>query len=90
MPMEVQGVYFYTIKTNNESVTNKMILLDGGIGKGLSEIRYGNKIQNKAVNKSASVQAAITISKFAYVSKTINALINGGEYFDTRLNTSAY
>ena len=81
------GVYFYTIKTDNESITNKMILLDGGIGKGLSEIRYGNKIQNKAVNKSASVQAAITISKFAYVSKTINALINGGEYFDTRLNT---
>ena len=81
------GVYFYTIKSDKESITNKMILLDGGIGKGLSEIRYGNKIQNKAVNKSASVQATITISKFAYVSKTINALINGGEYFDTRLNT---
>lgn len=81
------GVYFYTIRNYNQSITNKMILLDGGNGAGLSEIRFGNKIQNKSVNKTISIQVAITFSKFAYVSKTINSSINGGEYFYTNLIT---
>ncbi len=81
------GVYFYTIKTERESITNKMILLDGGNGTGLSNIQQGNKLQKFSANKSASVQASITISKFAYLSQTINTVINGGEHFATQLVT---
>jgi hypothetical protein len=33
------GVYFYTVTFNNQSVTKKMIQLDGGETFGLSEIR---------------------------------------------------
>lgn len=33
------GVYFYTITSNDQSITKKMIQLDGGDGFGLSEIR---------------------------------------------------
>ena len=81
------GVYFYTIKTEKESITNKMILLDGGNGTGLSNIQQGNKLQKFSANKSASIQASITISKFAYLSQTINTAINGGEHFATQLVT---
>jgi len=81
------GVYFYTIKTGNESITNKMILLDGGNGDGLSEIQRGNKIRARSINKSASTQASITISKFGYISKSINATITGSEHFNSSLIT---
>ncbi|NWF89466.1 MAG: membrane dipeptidase [Ignavibacteriaceae bacterium] len=81
------GVYFYTIKSSQESITKKMILLDGGVGSGLSEITQGNKLQNAVFNKSASVQASITISKLGYISKTINSEIFGGEQFNNSLIT---
>ena len=35
------GVYLYTISYGNQSVTRKMIQLDGGNGIGLGEIRTG-------------------------------------------------
>ena len=81
------GVYFYTIKTDKESITNKMILLDGGNGDGLSEIQRGNKIRAHSINKLASTQVSITISNFGYISKSINATINGGEHFNSSLIT---
>jgi len=81
------GVYFYTIKTKRESITNKMILLDGGNGAGLSEIYNGNKIMNNRLDKSLSIPVSITISTFAYLPQTINTTVNGGEYFNTHLVT---
>jgi membrane dipeptidase len=81
------GVYFYTIKTDKESITNKMILLDGGNGDGLSEIQRGNKIRKSSINKSASTQASITFLKFGYISKSINTTIFGGEHFNSSLIT---
>jgi membrane dipeptidase len=81
------GVYFYTIKTSKESVTNKMILLDGGNGIGLSEIHQGNRIQINTYNKSSSLHAEITISKLGYISKSINSTVSGGEHFNTSLIT---
>ena len=81
------GVYFYTVKVRDKSITNKMILLDGGNGTGLSNIQQGNKLQKSSANKSAYIQASITISKFAYLSQTINAVINGSEHFTTQLVT---
>lgn len=81
------GIYFYTISSGNASITNKMILLDGGNGSGLSGVYAGNKIENRSINKINSVQAAIKISKLGYVSEIINTSINGGEFFNTKLNT---
>jgi membrane dipeptidase len=81
------GVYFYTIKTDNESITNKMILLDGGNGTGLSEIHQGNKIQNITFDKISSLQAAIIISKLGYISKSFNTTVTGGEHFNSSLIT---
>ncbi len=79
------GVYFYTIKTERESITNKMILLDGGNGTGFSNVQQGNKLRKFFANKSASIQASITISKLGYISQTINSEIVGGEQFNTSL-----
>src|SRR3989304_3970112 len=81
------GVYFYTIKTERESITNKMILLDGGNGTGFSNVQQGNKLRKFFANKSASIQASITISKLGYISQTINSEIVGGEQFNTSLIT---
>jgi membrane dipeptidase len=81
------GVYFYTIKSSQESITKKMILLDGGAGLGLSEIQLGRNLQNTFFSKSASIQASITISKLGYISRTINSEISGGEHFNTALWT---
>jgi membrane dipeptidase len=81
------GVYFYTIKTDNESVTNKMILLDGGSGNGLSDLISIGRIQNHSFSKSESIQASITVTKLGYISETINSTISGGEQFNTSLVT---
>ncbi len=81
------GVYFYTIETDNEFITNKMILLDGGNGNGLSNFQHGNKIRNITFYKSLSVQAAITFSKLGYVTQSINTTVNGGEHFNAALLT---
>lgn len=64
-----------------------MILLDGGNGAGFAEIQRGNKIWTGSINKSVSVQASITISKFGYISKSINTTIIGGEHFNSSLIT---
>lgn len=81
------GVYFYSIKTDRESITKKMILLDGGNGNGLSNFQTGNRIQKNTFDKSSSIQVEIKISKLGYVSQTINTNVNGGEHFNTSLNT---
>ena len=59
----------------------------GEYGTGLSEIHQGNKIQNITFDKSSSLQAAITISKLGYISKSLNTTVNGGEHFNTSLIT---
>jgi membrane dipeptidase len=81
------GVYFYTIKTDNESVTSKMILLDGGSGNGLSDLISIGRIQNHSFSKSESIQASIIVTKLGYLSETIKSTINGGEHFNTALIT---
>ncbi len=81
------GVYFYTIKTENESITNKMILLDGGNGTGLSGFRSNGRTQTNRLNKSFTIQTEISISKLGYLPRTISTTVSGGEHFDTRLIT---
>src|SRR3989339_817755 len=81
------GVYFYTIKTDRESATNKMILLDGGKGTGFSEIIRSGTIPQNTFEKLLSIQTAITISRLGYISESINTSIAGGEHFNTVLRT---
>jgi membrane dipeptidase len=64
-----------------------MILLDGGSGSGLSIIKPGKLLIKNRFNKEASVQAVFTISKFGYISKSINTTIEGGENLSTSLIT---
>lgn len=81
------GVYFYTIKTSSESITKKMLLLDGGVGSGLSDVRQGNNLPFSFNKKFSSIQATITISKFGYIPLAINTTIIGGEHFNNSLIT---
>lgn len=81
------GVYFYTIKTSSESITKKMLLLDGGAGSGLSDIQQGNNLHQYLKGMYSSIQASITISKFGYIPLAINTTIVGGEHFNNSLIT---
>ena len=84
------GVYFYTIKFANASITKKMIQLDGGNGKGgLTQIKSGvGNFPKKRNFKSANPKRfEIIISKFAYVPDTLEVEVSGGEFFETTLET---
>lgn len=84
------GVYFLNVKTKNNSSTRKMILLDRCSGAGLSSLKHNGSISpaGKYLPKSSlPVLAKIQIVKFAYVTYTQNIVINGGENFDTKLET---
>ena len=81
------GVYFYTISYRNQSLTKKMIQLDGGNGIGLGEIYTGVSINLTKNNSTASTPIEIVITKFAYAADTIISNINGSEYFSTYLQT---
>ncbi|MBL1213110.1 MAG: T9SS type A sorting domain-containing protein [Ignavibacteriae bacterium] len=81
------GVYFYTITFNNQSITKKMIQLDGGETFGLSEIRQGINFSNEPLTKSSSFDLSIVTSKLGYISDTINVTISGNQHFDYTLQT---
>ena len=91
------GVYFYTIKTDKESITNKMVLLDGGNGDGLTSIQSSgntsshfqsrNKNHDGLLSKPSSIQTSLIISKLGFISDTVITAVNGGEYFSTKLVT---
>ncbi len=81
------GVYFYTITYGNQSITKKMIQLDGGNGIGLGEIRSG--ISNR-YNKNFLIplyNVEIVITKFSYAADTTISDISGGESFSSFLQT---
>jgi len=81
------GIYFYTITDGSNSITKKMIQLDGGNGRGILEPSIGT---NNNFNKSTSIistELTIVYSKFSYVNDTINVSINGGEVYNTILET---
>ncbi|MBP9581879.1 MAG: membrane dipeptidase [Ignavibacterium sp.] len=81
------GVYFYTITYSNQSITKKMIQLDGGNGIGLGEIRSGISNSYKSLNSTDAVNVEIVITKFSYAADTTFTTISGGENFTTRLQT---
>jgi membrane dipeptidase len=80
------GVYFYTIKTDDLSLTKKMIQLDGGNnGQGLSEIRSGLISSIKQPNKIYSIPIEIVVSRIGYMQDTIQTEITGNEFIQTHL-----
>jgi len=81
------GVYFYTITYGNQSITKKMIQLDGGNGIGLGEIRSGISNTYKAQSEIQAVNAEIVITKFSYAADTTITNITGGENFSIFLQT---
>ncbi|HEX7356342.1 MAG TPA: membrane dipeptidase [Ignavibacteriaceae bacterium] len=81
------GVYFYTITNGNQSITKKMIQLDGGNGIGLGELKTGVSVSNKALKGNYSTNVEIVITKFSYAADTTITNIIGGENFTTYLQT---
>ncbi len=81
------GVYFYTISYENNSITKKMIQLDGGNGIGLGEIRSGITNKNNTAKSLESINVEIITTKFSYAADTTIAAIVGGEIFSTQLQT---
>lgn len=81
------GVYFYTITYGNQSITKKMIQLDGGNGIGLGEIRSGisNRFSSDIAIPVYNIE--IVITKFSYAADTTIVDIAGGEIFSTFLQT---
>jgi len=81
------GVYFYTITYGNQSITKKMIQLDGGNDIGLGEIRSGisNRFSSDIAIPVYSIELVIT--KFSYAADTTITNITGGENFTNYLQT---
>lgn len=80
------AVYLYTISFGNNSVTKKMVQLDGGNGIGIGEIRSGIA-NNYAVKSTSSFDLEIVITKFSYAADSIITSVVGGENFVTALQT---
>lgn len=81
------GVYFYTITYGNQSVTKKMIQLDGGNGIGLGEIKSGISNSFGGENPIPIMNVELAITKFSYAADTTITNIAGGENFSTFLQT---
>ena len=82
------GVYFYTIKSGNESVTKKMIQLDGNSnGLGLQHIYSIGNIENNTLTKVASDNYKIVYSKNSHLSDSTQIELNGGESLTMLLNS---
>ena len=81
------GVYFYTIKVNENSLTKKMVQLDGGNGIGLDDFRAGIFNNSGQSNKVNNINVRLTMSKLGYVPDSIQTSITGNEFFQTDLIT---
>jgi membrane dipeptidase len=84
------GIYFINVKTENGSITRKMTLLDGGHGKGLSGFRSAKNIGEQSGQFSrtfSTIPIKIQTAKFGYVPYAVETVVEGGEYFDFKIET---
>ncbi len=83
------GVYLYTIKFGDFSITKKMIQLDGGSGSGLGEFRTGIDYipASPGKNHFTSVNLQLVFTKIPYAADTLEVTASGGENFQTLLET---
>ena len=74
------GVYIYTIRAGENSITKKMIQLDGGFNSGgllsFNQISKGN---NFSMLKATSHNLKIIYSKNSHLSDSAEVEVNGGE-----------
>lgn len=74
------GVYLYTIKTSDASVTKKMIQLDGkGTGSGLQSIVSIGSDPKTLLKKSEANTYKIVYSKNSHLADSTQLELNGGE-----------
>jgi membrane dipeptidase len=74
------GVYFYTIRAGNNSLTKKMIQLDGGFSAGglgsLRQLSGGNSL-SKSVSEPQNLK--IIYSKNSHADDSVEVEVSGGE-----------
>lgn len=74
------GVYLYTIRTGENSITKKMIQLDGSFnGKGLLPIKQISEGNNFPLLKNNAHNLKIIYSKNSHLSDSAEVEVNGGE-----------
>jgi len=79
------GIYFYTLRFKGQTITRKMLQLEGGQSGGLSGFRSGNRLQHAALSKTAATELQIIFEHLGYLSDTLITAVSGGENFTTRL-----
>ena len=77
------GVYFYTIRMGNQSVTKKMIQLDGGNGTGLADFKSGIINYTKTSPKLQSITIEIVVTKLGYLPDTTIVEISGNQFLQS-------
>ncbi|NWF50240.1 MAG: membrane dipeptidase [Ignavibacteriaceae bacterium] len=76
------GVYFYTIKTGEKSITKKMIQLDGNKdGGGFGEVNTLSGSGSFILSKPQSKNLMLIYSKVTHFTDTMYVEVNGGENF---------
>lgn len=84
---KVNNVYFISIQTNSQFITRKVIKLDNGYAQSVSGEPYNPLISNKISAKKTDEPITLNISKFAYIPHKEEAIVTGGEHFNTALQT---
>ncbi|NOZ62211.1 MAG: T9SS type A sorting domain-containing protein, partial [Calditrichaeota bacterium] len=79
------GVYFLTIKTRFGSATQKMTQIDQLNGSGFSG--FVASANTRLTKPAGSIPVRIIVTKFSYAPDTIEAEIQGNEYFEIKLET---
>ncbi len=79
------GIYFYTLRFKGQTITRKMLQLEGGQSGGLGRFRSGAPLKTSALNKATATELQIIFKHLAYLSDTLTTAVSGGENFNTRL-----
>ena len=82
------GVYIYTIRTKENSISKKMVQLDGGTSTGgLNPVKQISGQNNFSLSKTNSHNLIIIYSKNSHVADTVETEVNGGENFNIMLTS---
>ncbi len=81
------GVYFYSIRSGSQSVTRKMVQLDGGSGYGFGEIEPAGSGSGGSIRKEKSLPVSLIFSRLDYLTDTTDVVIAGGESIGTSLKS---
>ena len=84
------GIYFYSLNVEGKTFTKKMVQLDGLNGKGFGEFQNSGSFLSKnlpSYSKISSAELSIEISKFGYVSDTLNFTLDFDKNILSKLRT---